>query len=289
MMDPATGEIVDGPDEESAIVHVQNGAVAAIVKSEVEAQLDAAHKYPRSIARFLQDAKTLASVNEEVAASCIFSMPRDGKMITGPSVRLAEICASCYGNMHYGGRVVGEDDKTVTSQGGAWDLQRNVRVTIETKRRITGKNGRKYSDDMIVMTGNAAASIAMRNAIFRVVPRALVDQVYDHVRKVAVGDAQTLSARRVAVLERLAKIGVSRERVLARLGKTGPDDIGLEELEVLIGLGTAIKNGDQQIDEAFPQPAPPPAAPSEDGRRISLKKTTPQNQPPPGRDPGQEG
>jgi hypothetical protein len=285
MTDPA--EIVTHElDEESAITHVSVGAMGAIVRSEVEAQLDAAHKYPRSISRFLKEAETLATISQEVAESCIYSMPRDGKMIAGPSVRLAEIAASCYGNLHFGGRVVEEEEKTVTAQGGAWDLQKNTRVTVETRRRITGRNGRRYSDDMVTVTGNAAASIAIRNAIFRVVPRAYIDQIYAKVRKVAVGDAQTLGARRQVIVDRLGKLGVTADRVLARVGKTGIEDIGLDELEVLIGLGTAIKNNEQAIDDAFPAPAPPPPAVAEEGRRISLRKT---QAPMPAREPGSDG
>lgn len=258
--------------EEAQVVHVSAGAISSIVRSEVECQIDAAHKYKRSVTKFLHDAATMATITREVAESCIYSLPREGKMITGPSVRLAEICASAYGNLQVGARVVDTEEKEIVAQGAAWDMEKNLRATIEVRRRITNKHGRRYSDDMITVTGNAAASIALRNAIFRVIPRAYVDQVYGKARLVAVGDASTLADRRANLLERLQKLGVSQERVLARLGKTGAADIGLEEMEILIGLGTAIKNGDQQIDEAFPAPAPAPAAATDDGKRMKMGK-----------------
>lgn len=264
-------ELMNSGDDEKTIVHVAAGAAGAIARSEVEAQLDAAHKYPRSVSRFMQEALSLATISQEVAESCIYSLPRDGKMITGPSVRLAEICASAYGNLHFGGRVLEEEDKEIVAQGGAWDLQKNVRVTVEARRRITKKNGQRFGDDMIVTTGNAAISIALRNAILRVIPRAYVDTIYANVRKVAVGDAKTLVVRRDEILKRLNTMGISNDRILTRLAKAGVADIGLEELETLIGLGTAIKNNELPIDEAFPAPTPAPAAPVDDGKRISLK------------------
>lgn len=273
-------------DGDTKLTHVSASAAGMIARSEVEAQLDAAHKYPRSMTRFVQEALTMATLSQEVAESCIYSLPRDGKMITGPSVRLAEICASAYGNLHVGGRVVEEEGKEIVAQGGAWDLQKNLRVTVEARRRITKKNGTRFSDDMIVTTGNAAISIALRNATFRVVPRAYVDEIYAKVKLVAVGDAKTLSTRRAEILGRLNKMGVPNDRILARLGKQGVDDVGLEELETLIGLGTAIKNNELPIDEAFPPPAPAaPAAPADDGKRISLKKE-PKDA---GREPGSDG
>lgn len=262
--------------------HAETDSVGAIVRSEVDAQLSAAHKYPRSIATFLSEATTMATMTQEIAESCMYSVPRDGKTITGPSVRLAEICASAYGNLHVGSRTIDETETNIVAQGVAWDLQKNLRVSVETRRRITGRNGKRYSKDLITMTGNAAASIALRNAIFRVVPRAYVDMIYDRARIVAIGDAKTLVDRRTTLMERLLKMGITRERVLTRVEKPGVEDIGLQEIEVLIGLGTAIKNGDSTADEAFPEVprpgaaaegngAPAPAAPSEDGKRISMK------------------
>jgi len=253
-------------------VAIEATAVGAITKSEVEAQLSAAHRYPRSIGKFVREAATLATMSQDIAESCIYSLPRAGKQITGPSVRLAEIVASAYGNLHYGSRIVEEGERDLTAQGVAWDLERNVRVTVETKRRITNKNGRRYDDDMVIVTGNAAASIAIRNAIFRVIPKSYVQAVYEAARKVAVGDAKTLETKRLTVIERFEKLGVNRERVLLRIGKSTVEDIGLEDLELLIGLGTAIRDGAQRIEEVFPVAAPAPVAPENDGKRMSIGK-----------------
>lgn len=259
-------------DEMNAPAQVALSMAAALNRSDVEAQLTAAHQHPRKVARFLNEAITLATMTRPIAEACMYAVPRDGKLITGPSVRLAEICASAYGNLHIGARIVDVEEKEVVAQGIAWDLERNLRATVETRRRITNKQGRRYSDDMITTTGNAAASIALRNAIFRVIPKAYVQQVYDRARLTAVGDAKTLVARRDELLERLTKIGVHPDRVFHRLGKQKPD-ISLDDIELLIGLGSAIASGDTEIDEAFP--APPSAAISgaapEEGRRISMK------------------
>ena len=277
--------------EEIQLTHVTQSAVGAIVRNEVEAQLDAAHRYPRSITKFLQQAITMATISQEVAESCIYSLPRDGKMITGPSVRLAEICASAYGNLQVAARVLDAEDTHITAQGAAWDMEKNLRCTVEVRRRITNRNGRRYSDDMVVTTGNAAASIALRNAIFRVVPRAYVDGVYAKARSVAVGDARTLEARREQVLQRLGALGVTQDRVLLRLEVNGITDIGIEQLETLIGLGTAIKDGSQSIDEAFPEPAPAPTPEGQNGRRIGIgrkqAKSHPKNEAPT-REPGSD-
>lgn len=233
-------------------VHTGDAGAFAVARSEVEAQLDAAHKYPRSFAKFRQSAITMATSSREVAESCMYALPRGGKSITGPSIRLAEICASAWGNLHLGARVVEVTDTEVVAQGVAWDLQTNTRITGEARRRITGKTGKRYDDDMIGVTGMAAQSVALRNAIFRVVPRGLVDTIYAAARAVAVGDARTLVDRRGEALQRLQKGGVTVERVLARVQKPTIEDIGLEELEQLVGLISSVRAKELTIDEAFP-------------------------------------
>lgn len=261
--------------DETHLVRAEVGALEAMTRSEVSVQLDAAHRYPRSIAKFLKDAKSLATLTPSIAESCMYSVPRGGKMLTGKSVRLAEIVASTWGNLHVGARVVDIGEREVTAQAVVWDMEKNVRVTVEAQRSIWGKRGR-FDDDMIRVTGMAAISIALRNAVFRVVPGAYADSIYDSAREVAVGDAKTLVERRDSALAKLAKSGATQERILARLGVRGVDDIALEHLEVLFGLHTAIKGGDVSVDEAFPAPtATPVPAGTPEGRRISLKKKQP--------------
>jgi len=289
-------EAIEERTATEAIV-VSPSTMGAIARSEVEAQLAAAHRFPRSPAAFLQEAETLATLSVETAEACIFTVPREGKLITGPSIRLAEICAHAWGNLHIASRIVDEDERTVTAQGACWDLQKNLRMTIEVQRKITGKRGR-YSDDMVITTGNAAASIARRNAIFSVVPRAYINQVFEKVRAVAVGNAETLADRRAKVVERLQKRGVPPDRIFARLGVKGIEDVDLEKVTELIGLGTALKNGEGTIDELFPPVTvgAAPAAPADDGKRISIKGAPKPVEPPPPpapkeapREPGSDG
>lgn len=260
--------------EETSVQYMPVNALAALNKSEVESQLDAAHKYARKTKVFLQEAKTLATLTKDIAESCMYSIPRGGKAITGPSVRLAEMMASAYGNLMVAARVIDATDTEVIAQGIAWDLEKNYRVVVETRRRITNKQGKRYDDDMVVVTGNAAASIALRNAIFRVVPRAYVNVIYEEAKRVAVGDATTLSARRDEVVARLGKMGATPERVFGAIDAKGIEDVSIEKLEVLIGLGTAIKQGDKSVDECFPPILQPVAAVADapEGRRMSLKK-----------------
>ncbi len=261
-------------DEETGSQVQQVSAIAAITKSEVESQLDAAHRYPRKIKTFLDEANAMVSRSVDVATMCFYSIPRDGKQIMGPSVRLAEIAASAYGNLHVGARPleVGEADTVCTAQGVAWDLQKNLRVTVEKTRRITGRSGNRYSDDMIITTQNAAASIALRDAIFRVIPRAYIDEIYQRAKAVAVGSAKAIGERRTKAIDALTKMGATQERILAALGRAEVEAITIEDIERLLGNFTAIKDGQVSVDDAFPEVVKDvQLVPDADqGRRIKL-------------------
>ena len=107
---------------------------------------------------------------------------------------------------------------------------------------------------MQVVTGNAACSIAARNAIFKVVPFAFVKPIYSAAKAAAVGDLTTLAERRTKMVAKFESLGVPAKKIFESLGKGGLEEIGLNELEHLIGLYGAIRDGDQTIDEAFPAP-----------------------------------
>lgn len=241
------GELLDGLPSRQTFVESQTHAA-------IDVQIATAKRFPRSIKKFHADALSLATLDEETAGSCFYSVPRDGKQIEGPSVRLAEIVAACWGNLRAQANIVDEDDQFITASGMAWDLEKNVAVSTEVRRRITNKYGKRYSADMINTTANAACSIALRNAMFKVIPLAMIRPVYDAARKVAIGDATTLVKRRSDMVTAFQKMGVSAEQICTAVNKVGLEDIGLDELATLRGLYTAIKDGETSVDDAFPRP-----------------------------------
>ncbi len=229
---------------------------AAIAIAEIESQIATAKQYPRDIKVFKDKLMAMANLDRETAEGCYYAVPRGGKTIDGPSVRLAEIALSCYGNCVAEADIVNEDEKYIYAMGQCRDLENNVSVRVRIRRKITNKHGKRYNDDLIAVTANAACAIALRNAIFKVVPGAYIKPVFDKVKRTAVGDAKSLSNRRAEVLERLALLGVDEVRVLHTLNRSNVDSITFEDIAKLIGLGTAVYDGDTELDTAFPMPIP---------------------------------
>lgn len=233
-------------------------ALMALSSAEIDTQIRTAKAYPRSIKMFVREATEMVTLTEEIATECMYALKRQGKTIEGPSARFAEVICSAWGNCRAGARQIAEDDRFVTAQGAFLDLQRNVAITYEVKRRITDKHGHKYSDDMVGVTSNAASSISLRNAVLKGIPKAFWKPIYDAARKTAVGDAETLVDRRSKMLAYFQKMGVTELQIITTLEVAGVEDINLDQLAVLKGIATAIKDGDTTVDQAF-APAEPVA------------------------------
>jgi len=269
-VDPFEAALSDDAPAVEIVSQAEAGALASISKSEVEAQLAAAHRWPRDIDRFVSSAKQLACFNKQIAASCMYTLfrkerdARTGAMvdkpITGPSIRLAEIVASTYRNLHLATRIIDESQSTITAQAVCWDLENNLRESVEAARGIQTSSGKRYGADMIRVTGMAAMSIAMRNVIFRVVPGAFVQDIYGEAKEFAIGKDDKLPQHRASLIDWCAKRNFDLARVLARVSITDLEQLTLEHVETLIGIMTSIKERDLTIEDAFPPLSQPAAA-----------------------------
>ena len=267
------GEEMSLPDiEAEARVKADRASLVRIERmmhTEMDTQVATAKQFPRSIQTFKQTAMSMATLDEETAEECFYTIPRGGKMIEGPSVRLAEIVSSAWGHLRVASSIVREDDHFIYAMGQCWDLQTNVARTAEVRRRITDKNGRKFSDDMIAVTANAACAIAARNAVFTVIPRAYIRAVYNAAKECAVGTAETLASKRDKMFGWFRRFNVTDKDILAVLEKKGVDDIDLEDLGKLKGIATAIKDGEVSVETAFGRPAADTAAQVPDGGQAA--------------------
>lgn len=262
---------------------------ATQTRAVIDSQIATAKQYPRSIRKFLDDATTMATLTPEIAKSCIYALPRDGKVITGKSVRLAEIVASTYRNVRTMTSIKSEGDRFLVAEAVCIDLENNVGSSTEVRRRITNREGKRFSDDMINTTANAALSIAYRNAVFDVIPGPLVDQVYQAARECAAGNIETIDQNRAAWREWARSKKLKDKEVLDALGVRGWEEVGLEQLEVLAGFQNAIKLGEATIESIFrPKPSEVDHAGQSKSDRIAAEMQA-KSETKPTREPGEEG
>lgn len=242
----------------SELIVQDNGVIA---RAEIDVMINTAKAYPRDVKKSVEYAEQLATMDEETAQSCFYCLPRkdkegNRKEIRGPSVRLAEIIASSWGNLHASTRIVENDGRNITTEGVAWDLQTNVKISMQNKVSIifgekNGKGGYQANSDMQTLLTNASSAKALRNAIFKVVPKALVNRVLEKAMNFSIGDQKSMNSKVQDLFGKLNKMGIETKKILAYYGKESIAQITSEEFKSLIGVGTAIKEGHIRIDDVF--------------------------------------
>jgi hypothetical protein len=240
---------------------ISEGSLAvSLARAEVDQQIMTAHAFPRSIRAAVDAMASMATLNPDIAEECIYSLPRGGKQIRGPSIRFAEIVANSWGNCRDAARVTFVDriERYVEAEGIFHDLQTNRATTSRVKRIIEMKRKTKAIDnDMIQLAGAAAMSIARRNAILGGVPKPVWGQALEEVEGVIRGDIKTLGERRDKALDWFTKTGIPAEKVLKALAAPSVDDVTLDDLVTMSGWRTSLKQGDATIEELFPDEKPP--------------------------------
>lgn len=223
-------------------------------KAQIDTQIATAKAYPRDISQSVQDSIATVTMDMETAQSCRYALPRGGKTIDGPSVHLALILAQNWGNLRIEAKISSIDNKSITSQAVCFDLQKNIAIKVEVKRSIMTKTGR-MNDDMITVTGNAANSISLRNAILKVIPKAVVDKVSKSAKDFILGDVsdETKLIKKVNdyFTRFLNTYGVTEQEILNLFGKPSKSTITSDDLVTLIGYGQSIKDGDSTADLIF--------------------------------------
>lgn len=236
---------------------MQTEQLQSMDRAEIDMQIATAKRFPRDIQQCLDNIRALSMIDEDTMESCFYHLERkdkDGqiKEIEGMSVRMAEIFVSCWGNLRVATRIIGNDGRKITAQGICFDVQNNVAVSCETSRRITNKSGKTYSDDMQIVTGNAASAIAFRNAVFKVIPAAVTKAVTNEIRQRLLEMTSTkISQKRRNAVEWFTKRGVTESELKKYLGTDNLETISAEEIVNLRGVATAIREGSSSIDEVF--------------------------------------
>jgi len=240
-------------------------SLEAMNRADIDIQVKTAKSYPmhstpEQITNVLMRVEMFATADTETAESCFYRLERQGKdgptIIEGPSIRLAEIIASSWGNLRIAAMLIADDGKFITVQGACHDLETNVSQVVPVQRKVTTSKGYRFSDDMVNVTTNAASAIARRNAILAVVPPAIFKPVYKRIKEKAIGQvANNLEQRRANMLKTYALVGVTKEMLCKHINVETVEDMTAEHVVNLLSLWNSLRDGQTTIEETFTIPA----------------------------------
>lgn len=250
----------NNPFAKAAPEHLSAGAVAIESEravAEAQGRLLIAKRFPRDQARAF-NAAMLACQRLSLAEVALYRFPRAGASVEGPSIRLAEELARCWGNIAYGIRELSRRPGESEMEAFAWDQETNVLSTQTfTVRHIrdTRGGGKALSDerDIYEVTANMGAR-RLRARILAVLPPDLVDAAEEQCRQTVIrGGAPKEKVDKV--VEGFARIGVNLLAIEARLNHA-IKDITPDEFAELRTIYAAIKDGAASVGEHFPTLAP---------------------------------
>lgn len=233
--------------------------------AEAQGQLVLAKRFPRDLNSAHSELMSACSI-PSLAAIAFYNVPRAGGTVSGPSIRLAEEVARCYGNFEYGHRELSRDHEKSEVEVYAWDKEKNnfSRRQITVKHTIDKKVGgvmtavkltsQKDIDDNIAKV----ASKQMRGRILALLPKWMVEDAIQTCRSTLAGNnREPIEVRVRKMVSAFGQFGVTVEMLQKHLGHE-LKNVTSDELVDLMGVYNSIKEGHVRASEFFQDEAVEP-------------------------------
>ena len=246
------------PFKMPANIHGINAGAVTIESSkaiaEAQGKLIIAKNFPRD--EHLAYAKVIeACKRKSLAEKAIYSFPRSGSTISGPSIRLAEELARCWGNVDFGIKELSQKDGESEMSAYCWDMETNTmssQTFVVAHVRDTTKGQVKLTGQRDIYENNAnMAGRRLRARILAILPPDLVEAAVNECRKTLAGTNDTpISDRINKMVAAFAKFGVKIETIEKRLGRK-IDTMTTEDISEYIGIYNSLKDGNSSISDWF--------------------------------------
>lgn len=228
---------------------------AARAVAEVKGKLLIAQQMPRNEqAAYATMMQSCSRYN--FADQAMYTFPRGGKSVSGPSIRMAEELVRCWGNIEYGIRELSRRDGESEMQAYAIDMERNVHSYKNfTVRHLRDKKGgpEVLTDerDIYEITANMGGR-RVRACILSILPADYVDDATAMCAKtLAEGTTNVPLVDRVKqMLISFQKYGVSNDMIEKRLDKK-TTELFPEDLADMLVIRNSIRDGQSKPEDWF--------------------------------------
>jgi len=247
---------------------------------EVQAAMIIAKKFPRDQHAAFDRIMT-ACERPKLAEAASYNYPKGKTMVTGPTIRLAEVMAQNWGNMEFGIRELSQDAHSSEVQAYAWDMETNVRQskTFVVPHKMKAHGSFKKLDDPRDIYEHVANMGArrLRACILGVIPGDIVDAaVIKCEETLKKGDGRPLEDMIRGMLEKFKKIEISKELIEARLQHKSTAIVRSQLVE-LGKIYNSIKGGMSKRSDWFDVPKSQQSTEASDLTKAIQKKTAEQN------------
>lgn len=222
--------------------------------AEAQGQIAIAKRFPRNLT--MAHTELMESCSQLFMAEIAFySVPRGTGTISGPSIRLAEEIARCYGNFEYGHKELSRDHEKSEVEVYAWDKEKNNfsrrQITVFHTRDVGGQQKKLTSQKDIDDKIANVASKQVRSRILALLPKWLTQAAEVKCRETLTsGPKDTMRDRIMRMVGTFGKYGVTVKHLETIIGHS-MDDITPDEIADLQGIFNAVKEG-EKISTFFP-------------------------------------
>jgi hypothetical protein len=222
--------------------------------AEAQGKLIIAKNFPRD--EHLAYAKVMeACKRKSLAEKAIYSYPRSGSTISGPSIRLAEELARCWGNVDFGIKELSQKDGESEMSAYCWDMETNTmssQTFVVAHVRDTQKGQVRLTEQRDIYENNAnMAGRRLRARILAILPPDLVEAAVAECKKTLAGDNDIPIADRInKMVASFAKFGVKIDTLEKRLGRK-IDTMTTEDICEYAGIYNSLKDGNSSISDWF--------------------------------------
>lgn len=245
------------PFAQSMPEHVNAGTVSiesSRAVAEAQGKLLIAKRFPRNQAEAYLNAMN-ACKRQSLAEKAIYSYPKGGQTISGPSIRLAEELARCWGNIDFGIKELSNKGDESEMQAYCWDTETNVisSQTFVVRHVMDTRNGqKKLTTERDIYENNAnMAGRRLRSRILAVLPPDLVEDAVRECKKTLAGKNDIPIEDRVKkMVVAFQKFGIKPETIEKRLGRS-IDTMTADDLSEFIGIYNSLKDGNSGVGDWF--------------------------------------
>ena len=222
--------------------------------AEAQGKLVIAKQFPRN--EQLAYAKAMeACKRKSLAEKAMYSYPRSGSTISGPSIRLAEELARCWGNIDFGIKELSQKDGESEMQAYCWDMETNTmssQTFVVAHVRDTRKGQVKLTEQRDIYENNAnMAGRRLRARILAVLPPDLVEAAVNECKKTLAGNNDTPLIDRINKMAvAFKKFGVKIDTIEKRLNRK-IDTMTAEDISEYIGIYNSLKDGNSSVSDWF--------------------------------------
>ena len=205
--------INEAPKQNIALVDIQS----ARESQEVQAMVVSAKRFPRNQIEAM-DRILNACTRPTLAEGAIYSYPRGGEKVEGPSIRLAEAMAQAWGNIEFGIRELSQENGESTVEAFAWDLETNtrqVKVFQVPHKRFTKKYGAKDlvdPRDIYELVANNGAR-RLRACILGILPGDVIESAVQQCQKTLQTSADVTPEGLKKMVDAFGTLGVTDEMI----------------------------------------------------------------------------